>query len=83
MFLLRCGLLGLQVGFPCCLSLALEWVYFWLRRLQSLWATSAVLALVVHHPLLVSVGPSPFSGVRVVFGHELVAPPATPGFGLF
>ena len=43
-FLLRCGLLGLQVGFPCCLSLALEWVYFWLRRLQSLWATSAVSA---------------------------------------
>ena len=24
-----------------------------------------------------------FSGVGVVFGHRLVAPPATPGFGLF
>ena len=37
----------------------------------------------VHHPLPVSVGPSPFSGVGVVFGHTLVASPATPGFGLF
>ena len=44
MFLLRCCLLGLQVGFPCCLSLTLEWVYFWLRCLQSLWATKAVSA---------------------------------------
>ena len=43
-FLLRCCLLGLQVGFPCCLSLTLEWVYFWLRCLQSLWATKAVSA---------------------------------------
>ena len=25
----RCVLLGLQVGFPGCLSLTLEWVYFW------------------------------------------------------
>ena len=39
------------------------------------------LPFVVLHPLPVSVGPSPFSGV--VFGHALVAPPATPGFGLF
>ena len=31
-------------GSPCCLSLILEWVYFWLRRLQSLWATKAVSA---------------------------------------
>ena len=31
-------------GFPCCLSLTLEWVYFWLRCLQSLWATKAVSA---------------------------------------
>ena len=37
----------------------------------------------VRHPLPVSVDPSPFSGVGVVFGHRLVAPPATPGFGLF
>ena len=37
----------------------------------------------VLHPLPVSDGPSPFSGVEVVFGHALVAPPATPGFGLF
>ena len=36
----------------------------------------------VRHPLAVSVGPSPFSGVGVVFGHALVAPPATPGFDL-
>ena len=43
-FLLRCCLLGLQVAFPCCLSLTLEWVYFWLRCLQSLWATKAVSA---------------------------------------
>ena len=43
-FLLRCCLLGLQVGFPCCLFLTLEWVYFWLRCLQSFWATKAVLA---------------------------------------
>ena len=42
-FPLRC-LLGLQVGFPCCLFLTLEWVYFWLRCLQSLWATKAVSA---------------------------------------
>ena len=41
-FQLRCCLLGLQVGFPCCLFLTLEWVYFWLRCLQSLWATKAV-----------------------------------------
>ena len=26
---LRCGLLGLQVRSPCCLSLTLEWVCFW------------------------------------------------------
>ena len=71
-FLLRCCLLGLQVRFPCCLSLTLEWVYFWLRCLQSLWA-----------PRPLSVGPSPFSGVGVDFGHALVAPRATPGFGLF
>ena len=32
---------------------------------------------VVLHPLPVSVGPSPFSGVGVVFGHALVTPPAT------
>ena len=43
-FQLRCCLLGLQVGFPCCLFLTLEWVYFWLRFLQSLWATKAVSA---------------------------------------
>ena len=45
-FQLRCCLLGLQVGFPCCLFLTLEWVYFWLRCLQSLWATKAVSAAV-------------------------------------
>ena len=41
-----CGVvcLGLQVGFPCCLFLTLEWVYSWLRCLQSLWATKAVSA---------------------------------------
>ena len=43
-FRLRCCLLGLQVGFPCCLFLTLEWVYFWLRCLQCLWATKAVSA---------------------------------------
>ena len=43
-FQLRCCLLGLQVGFPCCLFLTLEWGYFWLRCLQSLWATKAVSA---------------------------------------
>ena len=37
-------LLGLQVGFPYCLFLTLEWVYFWLRCLQSLWATKVVSA---------------------------------------
>ena len=37
----------------------------------------------VRHPLPVSVDSSPFSGVGVVFGHSLVTPPATPGFGLF
>ena len=35
-FQLRCCLLGLHVGFPCCLFLTLEWGYFWLRCLQSL-----------------------------------------------
>ena len=39
---LRCCLLGLQVGFPCCLFFPLEWVCFWLRCLQSLWAAKAV-----------------------------------------
>ena len=39
-----CAASGLQVGFPCCLFLTLEWVYFWLRCLQSLWATKAVSA---------------------------------------
>ena len=34
----------LSAWFPCCLFLALEWVYFWLRCLQSLWATKAVSA---------------------------------------
>ena len=43
-FRLRCCLLGLQVGFPCCLFLTLEWVSFWLRCLQRLWATKAVSA---------------------------------------
>ena len=43
-FQLRCCLLGLQVGFPCCLFLTLVWVCFWLRCLQSLWAAKAVLA---------------------------------------
>ena len=41
---LRCCLLGLQVGFPCCLFFTLEWVCFWLRCLQSLWAAKAVSA---------------------------------------
>ena len=41
---LRCWLLGLQVGFPCCLFFTLEWVCFWLRCLQSLWAAKAVSA---------------------------------------
>ena len=34
----------LSAWFPCCLFRALEWVYFWLRCLQSLWATKAVSA---------------------------------------
>ena len=37
----------------------------------------------VLHPLPVSDGPSPLSGVGVVFGHALAAPPAISGFGLF
>ena len=41
---MRCCLLGLQVGFPCCLFFTLEWVCFWLRCLQSLWAAKAVSA---------------------------------------
>ena len=41
---LRCCLLALQVGFPCCLFFTLEWVCFWLRCLQSLWAAKAVSA---------------------------------------
>ena len=83
-FQLRCYLLGLQVGFPCCLFLTLG-------GCTSGYGASRVCGLrrrfrlpfVVLHPLPVSVGPSPFSGVGVVFGHALVAPPATPGFGLF
>ena len=83
-FQLRCCLLGLQVGFPCCLFLTLggcpsgygvSRVCGLRRRFQ--------LPFVVLHPLPVSDGPSPFYGVGVVFGHTLVAPPATPGFGLF
>ena len=41
---LRCCLLGLQVGFPCCLFFTLVWVCLWLRCLQSLWAAKAVSA---------------------------------------
>ena len=37
-------LLGLQVGFPCCFFFPLEWVCFWLRCPQSLWAAKAVSA---------------------------------------
>ena len=37
---------------------------------------------VVRHPFPVSVGPSPFLRLGW-FGHRFVAPPATPGFGLF
>ena len=40
------------------------------------------LPFVVRHPFPVSVGPSPFLGLGW-FGHRFVAPPATPGFGLF
>ena len=42
-----------------------------------------VVSAALRHPFPVSVGPSPFSGVGVVFGHRLVAPPATPSFGFF
>ena len=62
----------------------LRWVYFWLRCLQSLWATKAVSAAL--HGSSSSSGVCwsiSFSGVGVVFGHAFVAPPATPGFGLF
>ena len=40
----QCCLLGLQVGFPCCLFFTFAWVCFWLRCLQSLWAAKAVSA---------------------------------------
>ena len=83
-FQLRCYLLGLQVGFPCCLFLTLGGCIsgYCVSRVCGL-RRRFRLPFVVLHPLPVSVGPSPFSGVGVVFGHALVAPPATPGFGLF
>ena len=83
-FQLRCCLLGLQVGFPCCLFLTLGGCTsgYGVSRVCGL-RRRFRLPFVVLHPLPVSDGPSPFSGVGVVFGHALVAPPATPGFGLF
>ena len=83
-FQLRCYLLGLQVGFPCCLFLTLGGCTsgYGVFRVCGL-RRRFRLPFVVLHPLPGSVGPSPFSGVGVVFGHSLVAPPATPGFGLF
>ena len=83
-FQLRCYLLGLQVGFPCCLFLTLGGCTsgYGVSRVCGL-RRRFRLPFVVLHPLPVSVGPSPFSGVGVFFGHALVAPPATPGFGLF
>ena len=83
-FQLRCCLLGLQVGFPCCLFLILGGCTsgYGVSRVCGL-RRRFRLPFVVLHPLPVSDGPSPFSGVGVVFGHALVAPPATPGFGLF
>ena len=83
-FQLRCCLLGLQVGFPCCLFLTLGGCTsgYGVSRVCGL-RRRFWLPFVVLHPLPVSDGPSPFSGVGVVFGHALVAPPATPGFGLF
>ena len=83
-FHLRCYLLGLQVGFPCCLFLTLGGCTsgYGVSRVCGL-RRRFQLPFVVLHPLPVSVGPSPFSGVGVVFGHALVAPRVTPGFGLF
>ena len=83
-FQLRCCLLGLRVGFPCCLFLTLGGCTsgYGVSRVCGL-RRRFRLPFVVLHPLPVSDGPSPFSGVGVVFGHALVAPPATPGFGLF
>ena len=83
-FQLQCCLLGLQVGFPCCLFLALGGCTsgYGVSRVCGL-RRRFRLPFVVLHPLPVSDGPSPFSGVGVVFGHALVAPPATLGFGLF
>ena len=60
MLQLRCVLLGLQVGFPCCLSLTLEWVCFWPKVSQvfvgcegslscSLWFVIFFLCLLVLH----------------------------------
>ena len=81
-----CGVVcfGLQVGFPCCLFLTLGGCTsgYGVSRVCEL-RRRFRLPFVVLHPLPVSDGPSPFSGVGVVFGHALVAPPATPGFGLF
>ena len=83
-FQLQCCLLGLQVGFPCCLFLTLGGCIsgYGVSRVCGL-RRRFRLPFVVLHPLPVSDGPSPFSGVGVVFGHTLVAPPATLGFGLF
>ena len=83
-FRLQCCLLGLQVGFPCYLFLTLGGCTsgYGVSRVCGL-RRRFRLPFVVLHPLPVSDGPSPFSGVGVVFGHALVAPPATPGFGLF
>ena len=81
---LRCCLLGLQVGFPCYLFFPVEWECLWLRCLQSLWAVKAVSAALRGSSSSSCVCWSfTFSGVGVVFGHSLVAPTATPGFGLF
>ena len=83
-FQLRCCLLGLPVGFPCCLFLTLGGCTsgYGVSRVCGL-RRRFRLPFVVLHPLPVSDGPSPFSEVGVVFGPALVAPPATPGFGLF
>ena len=51
---------------------------------MSLWAAKAVSAALRGSSSFSCVCWSfTFSGIGVVFGHRLVAPPATPGFGLF
>ena len=80
---LRCCLLGLQVRSPCCPSLTFEWVRFWPTVFQVFVGCEGGHVYPLWFVILfLCVGPSPFLGLGW-FGHRFVAPPATPGFGLF